>query len=39
MARRFLDAEIEFWKQGMKPVFLEQKIEEYPLVSDEPAKQ
>lgn len=32
MAQRFLDAEIEFWKQGMKPVYLEQTIEGYPLV-------
>ena len=32
MAERFLDAEEEFWKQGMKPACLEQKIERYPLV-------
>jgi ATP-dependent helicase/DNAse subunit B len=32
MAERFLDAEIDFWKQGMKPVFLEQKIERYRMV-------
>jgi inactivated superfamily I helicase/RecB family exonuclease len=31
MAERFLDAEIRFWNQGMRPVFLEQKIEGYPL--------
>lgn len=27
MAERFLAAELEFWKQGMKPVFLEEIIE------------
>ena len=32
MAERFLEAEEEFWKQGMKPAYLEQKIEHYPLV-------
>jgi ATP-dependent helicase/nuclease subunit B len=32
MAERFLEAEVEFWKQGMKPAYLEQKIEHYPLV-------
>jgi ATP-dependent helicase/nuclease subunit B len=32
MAGRFLDAEEEFWKQGMRPAYLEQKIERYPLV-------
>jgi ATP-dependent helicase/DNAse subunit B len=32
MAERFLDAEEEFWKQGMKPAYLEQKIERYRLV-------
>jgi ATP-dependent helicase/DNAse subunit B len=32
MAERFLDAEEEFWKQGMMPAYLEQKIECYPLV-------
>jgi ATP-dependent helicase/nuclease subunit B len=32
MAERFLDAEEAFWKQGMKPVCLEQKIQNYPLV-------
>ncbi len=31
MAERFLSAEIGFWKQGMRPVYLEQKIERYPL--------
>ena len=31
MAERFLDAEEEFWKQGMTPVYLEQKIEKYRL--------
>jgi ATP-dependent helicase/DNAse subunit B len=32
MAERFLDAEEDFWKQGMKPVFLEHKIERYRIV-------
>jgi ATP-dependent helicase/DNAse subunit B len=32
MAERFLDAEEVFWKQGMKPVYLEQKIERYGIV-------
>jgi ATP-dependent helicase/DNAse subunit B len=32
MAERFLDAEEEFWQQGMRPAYLEQKIEQYPLV-------
>ncbi len=32
MAERFLDAEIGFWKQGMKPAYLEQKIERIPLM-------
>jgi len=32
MAERFLDAEEDFWKQGMKPAYLEQKIEEYRIV-------
>lgn len=32
MAERFLDAEIEFWKQGMKPAWIERKIEGFPLV-------
>jgi RecB family exonuclease/inactivated superfamily I helicase len=32
MAERFLDAEEAFWKQGMKPAYLEQKIEHYRLV-------
>jgi len=31
MAERFLDAEEDFWKQGMKPVFLEQKIDHYRI--------
>jgi inactivated superfamily I helicase/RecB family exonuclease len=31
MAERFLDAEEEFWKQGMQPVYLEQKVEKYRL--------
>ena len=31
MAGRFLDAEEEFWKQGLKPAYLEQKIEQFPL--------
>jgi ATP-dependent helicase/DNAse subunit B len=32
MAERFLDAEEVFWKQGMKPAYLEQKIDHYRLV-------
>ena len=32
MAERFLDAEEAFWKQGMKPAYLEHKIEHYRLV-------
>jgi ATP-dependent helicase/DNAse subunit B len=32
MSGRFLDAEIDFWTQGMQPVFLEKKIEGYPLL-------
>jgi ATP-dependent helicase/DNAse subunit B len=32
MAERFLDAEEAFWRQGMKPAHLEQKIEHYGLV-------
>jgi ATP-dependent helicase/nuclease subunit B len=32
MAERFLDAEEEFWKQGMMPVYLEQTIDRYGLV-------
>ena len=32
MVERFLDAEEEFWKQGMKPAYLEQKIEHYRLL-------
>ncbi len=32
MAERFLNAEEAFWKQGMKPACLEQKIERYPLI-------
>ncbi|HEX9112922.1 MAG TPA: PD-(D/E)XK nuclease family protein, partial [Nitrospirota bacterium] len=32
MAERFLDAEEEFWGQGMRPAYLEQKMERYPLV-------
>lgn len=32
MAERFLDAEEEFWKQGFRPAYLEQKIERYPLL-------
>ncbi len=31
MAERFLDAEVEFWKQGMRPVYLERSIERYRL--------
>jgi RecB family exonuclease len=31
IVERFLDAEEVFWKQGMKPAFLEQKIEAYKL--------
>ncbi|MGE5173014.1 MAG: PD-(D/E)XK nuclease family protein [Betaproteobacteria bacterium] len=32
MAERFLDAEEKFWKQGMRPAYLEQKIERYRLI-------
>ncbi len=32
MAERFLNAEEAFWQQGLRPVYLEQKIEHYPLV-------
>ncbi len=32
MAERFLDAEEESWKQGMRPEYLEQKIEHYRLI-------
>jgi len=32
MAERFLDAEEDFWKQGMKPLCLEQKIDHYRIV-------
>ncbi len=32
MAERFLDAEEEFWKLGMRPAYLEQKIDRYRLV-------
>ncbi len=38
MAERFLDGEEEFWKQGMKPAYLEQKIEHFPLVLAEGEK-
>jgi len=31
MAERFLDAELEFWKQGMKPQYLEQTIGRHRL--------
>lgn len=31
MAERFLDAEEEFWKQGLRPAYLEQKIESFKL--------
>ncbi|MEK6742664.1 MAG: PD-(D/E)XK nuclease family protein [Nitrospirota bacterium] len=31
MAERFLDAEEEFWKQGFRPAYLEQKIESFTL--------
>ena len=31
MAGRFLDAEEEFWKRGMRPAYLEQKIESFKL--------
>jgi RecB family exonuclease len=31
MAERFLDAEEEFWKQGMRPAFLEQTIDDFQL--------
>jgi ATP-dependent helicase/DNAse subunit B len=32
IAERFLDAEIGFWTQGMKPAYLEQTIDHYPLL-------
>ncbi|HEY6012008.1 MAG TPA: PD-(D/E)XK nuclease family protein, partial [Nitrospirota bacterium] len=32
MAERFLDAEEEFWKTGMRPAYLEQAIESFRLV-------
>ena len=32
MAERFLDAEEAFWKQGMRPAYLEQKIEAFKLL-------
>jgi ATP-dependent helicase/nuclease subunit B len=32
MAERFLDAEEEFWKQGMRPAYLERTIERYRLI-------
>jgi ATP-dependent helicase/nuclease subunit B len=32
MAERFLDGEEEFWKQGMRPAYLERKIDHFPLV-------
>jgi len=31
MAKRFLDAEEAFWKQGMRPAYLEQKIDTFEL--------
>ena len=31
MAERFLNAEEEFWKQGMRPAYLERKIESFKL--------
>jgi ATP-dependent helicase/nuclease subunit B len=31
MAERFLDAEVEFWKQGFKPAYLEQKLESFTV--------
>jgi ATP-dependent helicase/DNAse subunit B len=31
IAERFLDAEESFWKQGMRPAYLEHKIEAYKL--------
>ncbi len=31
MAERFLDAETAFWRQGMRPAYLEQKIEGFAL--------
>jgi ATP-dependent helicase/nuclease subunit B len=32
MVERFLDAEEEFWKSGMRPLYLEQKIDRHPLL-------
>lgn len=36
IAKRFLDAEVLFWQQGMKPAYLERKIEGFflPLAGD-----
>jgi ATP-dependent helicase/nuclease subunit B len=32
MAERFLEGEEKFWKQGLSPAYLEQKIDHFPLV-------
>ncbi len=32
MTERFLESEMKFWKQGMRPAYLERKIEGYRLV-------
>lgn len=34
MAERFLDAEVAFWKQGMRPAFLEANLTPYPIELD-----
>ncbi len=31
MAERFFDAEVAFWEQGMRPEYLEEQIEAFPL--------
>ncbi len=38
MAERFLDAEEKFWKQGMRPAYLEQKIEFYKITLSDGVK-
>lgn len=35
VAERFLDAEERVWSQGMRPVYLEQKVERFPLTLDD----
>lgn len=38
MAERFLDAEVEFWEQGMKPVYLEQTVDCFKLALSDGAE-